>query len=152
MFITAFTRANIYSYPKTDQSSPCITHPTSWRSISILSSHPCLFLPRGLFLSISPSNLVCTPPLPTRATCPVNLIYLDLITLKIFGDQYRSLSSSLLNFLHSPLMSSLLGLNILLSTKFQTPSSYIHPSMWVTKFHTHTNNEAKLQLCISRYL
>jgi len=35
---------------------------------------------------------------------------------KIFGEQYRSLSSSLCSFLHSPVISSLLGPNILLNT------------------------------------
>jgi hypothetical protein len=34
------------------------------------------------------------------------------------GEEYRSLSSSLGTFLHSPLTSSLLGLNILLNTLF----------------------------------
>jgi hypothetical protein len=40
-----------------------------------------------------------------------------LIT-RILGQQYRSLSSSLCNFLHSPVTSSLLGPNILLNTPF----------------------------------
>jgi hypothetical protein len=39
-----------------------------------------------------------------------------LITRKIFGEQYRSLSSSLCNFLQSPVTSSLSVPNILLST------------------------------------
>jgi hypothetical protein len=37
-----------------------------------------------------------------------------LITRIIFGDEYRSLSSSLCSLLHSPVTSSLLGPNILL--------------------------------------
>ena len=41
---------------------------------------------------------------------------LFLITRTILGEQYRSLSSSLCNFLHSLITSSLLGPNILLST------------------------------------
>jgi hypothetical protein len=31
-----------------------------------------------------------------------------------------------------------LGPDILLNTLFQTPSAYVPPSMWATKFHTHT--------------
>jgi hypothetical protein len=41
-----------------------------------------------------------------------------LITRIIFGEEYRSLSSPLCTFLHSPVTSSLLGSNILLSTLF----------------------------------
>jgi len=99
-----------------------------------LKNHHDIILPimsvssMGSFFSQIPhQNSVCNPPIPTRATCSVNLIFLDLITRKIFGDKYRSLSSSLWTFLHSLLFSSLLGLNILLSTIFQTPSFYTNP-------------------------
>ena len=53
-----------------------------------------------------------------RATCPAHLILLDFITRTLLGEEYRSLSSSLCSFLHSPVTSSLLGPNILLNTPF----------------------------------
>jgi hypothetical protein len=56
-------------------------------------------------------NTVYASPLPIRATWPAHFILLDLITRTIFGEQYRSLSSSLYSFLHSPVTSSLLGPN-----------------------------------------
>ena len=58
-------------------------------------------------------NLVQTSP-SIRVTCPAHLILLDFINRTILGEQYRSLSSSLCNFLHSPVTPSLLGPNILL--------------------------------------
>jgi hypothetical protein len=48
---------------------------------------------------------------------PHNII-IDLITRIIFGDEYRSLSSSLCDLPHFPVTSSLLGRNMFLSTLF----------------------------------
>ena len=88
--------------------------PTSWRSILILSSHLHLGLPNGLLPSGFPTKILWTTlPSSIRATCPDHLILLDFITRTILGEQYRSLSYSLCNFLHSPVTSSLLRPNIL---------------------------------------
>jgi hypothetical protein len=40
-------------------------------------------------------------PSPICATCPSHPILLDLITRMIFGEEYRSLSSSKCSLLHS---------------------------------------------------
>ena len=104
--------------------NPDTPHPTSristlilsFLSILILSSHLCLCFPSGLFPSGVPIKTLYTPLLsPIHATCPVYLILLDFITRTIFGEECRSLRSSLCSFLHSPVTSSLLGPNILLS-------------------------------------
>ena len=115
-FITAFTTARhlSLSWARSIQSMPA--HPTSWISILLLSSHLRLGLPSGLFPTGFPIGTLCTPlPSPIRDTSPAHLILLDLVTPKILGEEYRSLSFSLCSFLHSPVNSSLLGPNILLS-------------------------------------
>ena len=77
-FITAFTNARhlSLSWAKSIQSTP--PHPTSWRSILILSSHLHLGLPTGLFPSGFPTKTLYTPLIsPIRAACPDHLILLN---------------------------------------------------------------------------
>jgi len=91
--------------------------------------------------SLSPrfphQNPVHDSPIPIRATCPAHLILLDFITPTILGEDYRTLSSSLCSFLHSPVTSSLLGPNITSKPYSQTHWAYVSPSISATTFHTH---------------
>ena len=144
-FITSFTSARhlSLSWASSIQSIPL--YPTYWRSILILSSHLRLGLPSGLFPSDFPTKTLNTPLLsPILATCPAYLILLDFITRTILGEQYRSFSSSLYSFIHSPVTSSLLGPNILLGALFSKTVNCVPPSMSATKFHTHTKRQAEL--------
>jgi len=62
---------------------------------------------------------------PIRPRCTAHLSLLDLITRTILGEQYRSKSSSLCSFLHSPVTSSLLSPNILLNALFSNTLSLL---------------------------
>ena len=95
--------------PILSQLHPVPTTPSHSLKIHlILSSHLRLGLPNGLFPSGFPTKTLCTPlPSSIRATYPAHLILLDFITRTILGEEYRSLSSSLCNFLHSPVTPSL---------------------------------------------
>ena len=89
------------------------------------------------FPQISPPKpcirLSC-PPICT--ICPYHLILLDFITRKILGEEYRSLSSSLCNLLHSLFTSSPLGPNILLSTLFSNTLT-LHSSLNISDQVSH---------------
>ena len=118
-------------------------HPTSWRSISIFYCHLRLGRPSGSLQQVSPPQpcihcsfppyMLHAPPIFSRIDHPNNI-----------GWGIQIINSSLPTFLHSIVTSFLLNPNILLSTLFPNTLSLRSPSMWETKFHTHTNQRAKL--------
>jgi len=127
-FITALTTVRHLSLSWASPIQSIYPHPTSWRSILILSTHLCLGLPSGLFPSGFPTkNLHTHLSSPIRATCPVHLILLDFITRTILGEQHRSFNSWLCSLIHSPVISSLLGPNILLNTMLSNTLSFLSP-------------------------
>jgi hypothetical protein len=68
---------------------------------------------------------------------------LHLVILIVFGEACKLWSFSLCSHLQSPAISSLLGLHIRSAPCSQTPSTYVLPLVWQSKFHTHTIQEVK---------
>jgi len=85
-------------------------------------------MPRSFKWSLSlrypHQNPVHTSSFPHSATCPAHLILLDFIIRTILRGQYSSLSFSLCSFLHSPVILSLLGPNILLNASWFKSKQY----------------------------
>ena len=80
-FITALTSVRHLSLYRASPIQSTYPHPTSWRSVLILSTHLCLGLPSGLFPSGFPKKTLYTPlSSPIRATCPAHLILFDMNT------------------------------------------------------------------------
>ena len=118
-FITTLTSVHHLSLFWAHPIQSIYTHPTSWRSFLILSTHLRLGLPSGLFPSGFPTKTLYAPiSSPIRATCPAHLILLDFITRIILGEGYKSFSSPLRSLLYFHVTSSLLGPNIILDTMF----------------------------------
>ena len=125
-FITALTSVRHLSVSWASPIQSTYPHPTSWRSVLILSTHLRLGLHSGLLHSGFPTKTLYVPlSSPICATCPAHLILLDFITRKILGEVYRSFSSSLCNLLYSLLTSYLFGPNILLNSMFSNTLSFL---------------------------
>ena len=78
-----------YPYPQPDQSSPCPL-PTSWKSISILSSHLRLSLPSGSCHSDCPhQSPACISPPPLCTTVVIPKLAICVSSLKVHLDSGR---------------------------------------------------------------
>ena len=123
-YVTPMATTEFTSSPTSPQPAPYQSSP--WPPSNLLKIlHFNIFLPSmpgfsKLSISLRFPTKTCYAPLLCRicASCPAHLILLDVIIRIIYGEEYRSFSTSLGGFLHSPVPLSLVGPNILLSTLF----------------------------------
>ena len=109
--------------PEPDQSSPCL--PSHFLKIHLNNILPSMSGSSKWSLSFRflHQNPIHTTPLPHTCYMLAYLILLDLIPQIIFGEQYSSLNSSLLSFIHSSVSFYFVGPNILLNTPFSNTFS-----------------------------
>ena len=94
-FITALTSVRHLSLSWANPIQSTYPHPTSWRSILILTTHLHLGLPSGLFPSGFPTKTLYAPlSSPIRATWPAHLILLDFITRTITARWLRMINQT----------------------------------------------------------
>lgn len=94
---------------------PCVLMACKWIYTSSLLSKG---WDKEFPFMISNQNFICTLFTSIRVTCPTYLIFLDLVILIIFGEKYIFWSFSPWKFVRTPIISYLLGPNILVSTLF----------------------------------
>ena len=110
-------------FSEPDESSPCHPYPLPEVHLDIILPSTSGFSKWRVSLRFPHQNPVYTSALTHAAAYSAHPILLDLITRIIFGEEYRSRSSSLCSILHSLLTSFLLGQNIILSTLFSNTLS-----------------------------
>ena len=144
-FITALTNVRHLSLSWASPIQSIYPHPTSWRSILILSTHLRLGLPSGLFPSGFPTKNLYTPSPHPYAQRAQPITFFSILS----PAQYWVRSTNHLAPRYE--ISSISPLprpsyvQIFSSTPFsQTPSASFPPAMSTTKFHTHTKQHRKL--------
>jgi len=126
-------------YPEPSQSSLCPPFAFLKFNFNIIPSSKPGSSKWSISLRIPHQYYICSSPLPIRAKWPAQFLLLELITRKIFGDIYRTLSSSLYSFLHCAVTSALLDQNTLPSLLFSKTLKHAPPLMWRKKFHNQQN-------------
>ena len=145
-FITTFPTACHLSLSWARSVQSIIPHATSWRSILILSFHQCLVLRSGSSLQVPPPPKSCihlsSPPYILYAS-PIS--FFSILSPKQYWVNTAHWASHYLVF-STPFCLGPLRLKYSPQhpiLKHLQPI-YVPPEMWVTKFHTHTKQQAKL--------
>jgi len=142
-FITALTSARHLSLSWASSIQSTHPHPTSRRSILILSSYLRLGLPGGLLPSGFPTKTLYTPLPYALHVPPISFFF--ILSPAPYWVRSTDYSAHHYVIFSIPLLPRPSYAQIFSSTPYsQTPSVYIPPLTSATKFHTHTKHEAKL--------
>ena len=96
---------------------------------------------------VSPQKLFMHP------TCSGHLVLLDCITRIIFGEENKSVSSTLYSLFHSSVNSSILGPNIVLSTLYSNTLSLLSSlNVRHRVSHPHIATSKIIILCLNFYI
>ena len=128
--------------------------PAQWfllRYVLVLSSRLRLGLSSGLFPSGFPTRMSCARIISfIRATCANRLIHPDLATRIVFGEEYKSWSTSSCNFRGAPRTPSLVGPNAFLSTLLLNIQSVFSFSVRDRVAHPYKTRGRIIVLCVLR--
>ena len=151
-FITVLTSVRQLSLSWASPIQSIYPHPSSWRSILILSTHLRLGLPSGLFPSGFPTKTLYTPLYsPIRATCPAHLILLDFITRTILSQiiLYKSnISEKFIVYSYNKRQGDALFLKFILRKNSTCFGQICYPSSGLSILYTQ--HDKYLLLCIQR--
>ena len=144
-FITALTSLRHLSLPWARPIQSINTHPTSCRSILILSTHLRLGLPTGLFPSVFPTKTLYTPSPHPYAPHAQPISFFSILSPTQYWVRSTNHLAPRYAISSIPPLPRHSSVQIFSSTSCsQTPSSSFPPAMSATKFHTHTKQQAKL--------
>ena len=117
-------------------------HPTSWRSILILSTHLRLGLPSGLFPSGFANKSLYTPSPHPYATHAQPSTFFSILTPAQYWVRNTSHFAPRYAISSTPPLPRPSYIQIFSSTPCsQTPSSSFTPAVSTTKFHTYTKQQ-----------
>jgi hypothetical protein len=138
-----------------EYSAPLISNPatghdtTSIHAVYIQKIHlnTCLRFPSGSLLDVCPQHSFYLGQLLSfaiPAACPAHHTLLDFTILTKLADLCKSSLCNVIGCSYNP---SFLGSNKFKNTFFQIFLTYIFPSTYETKFHTHTETTVNLSVC-----
>ena len=144
MFITALTSVRHLSLSWASPIQSIYPHPTSWRSVLILSTHLRLVLTNGLLPSGFPNKTLYTPSPHPYAPHAQPISFVSILSPAQYWVRSTNHLAPRYTISSIPPLPRSSYVQIFSSTPCsQTPSASFPPAVSTNKFHTHTKQQAK---------